>query len=724
MPDLVGLNDLRSDYPTLRGQGQVVVVMGSGVNGIDYGSGNYAHPSFTDANSVNKIWTNPNDPAGGGDDDSDGLADNTHGWNYYANSNDCQDSNGHDTAVASIIVSQPHTFDEDGGGAAPSATYQGVAPDANVLPIKVYQVTSGVNHWASKANLNAAFKWIYTYATQYHIVSLVMDWSFFGATRSVSDGNPSLDDYNYDPDGAGSADHSISWYIDTLRTGKGVLTVQSAGNSDDNNGQYPGIESGETDVSSLNSAGTGVWDDTPGSVVYNTGACYGPTSDFVDIYAPGWNITANSTNSSYTLQPGYTSFATPWIAGAAAILKQVDPGITPDEIMTILRANNSGNITDLRPGGSGWTDPILNLDSAVGATIAQMPVGIAGTTNDIKYDSSGNLALVWYSGTAKMLFYSNRSASTGVWSTPEVVDAGQAAGSGGVSRNLGVYLSMALNSSGNPRVAYYDSYNADLRYAERGGSGGWTIQTLDSNNITGYYPSLKVAPSSGYSGISYYNASGGDLKFAQFSGSSWVITSAVSTGDVGRYSKNAVDPNTGRWVIAYDDTSNTNGMYVRQTSGGGWDTPSLIDDLMSDVAYTDLVFDNSTPQQRPAVSYYDPNNADLKFAYANYVSGQPAGTSWAAETVDDKNTRGLYTNLHYAGLSGGSALWDILYYYSTSVTVVRASGTFATLLKGQHTSVALATDGGANLAASWLASGNYTISYSKTDGTGLNLKDF
>jgi hypothetical protein len=730
MPDLVGLNDLRADYPTLRGQGEVVVVMDTGVNGVDYGSGNYAHPTFTDAGGVNKIWTNPDDPVDGVDNDGDGLIDNTHGWNYYAGTKDNQDTSGHGTGVASIIVSQPHTFDEDGGGPAPSVTYQGVAPDAKVLSIKLYQTTSGTDHWASKANLNAAFKWVYDHALQYNVASVVMDWLFTGATRSVSDGNPSLDDYTYDPDGAGSADHSIEWYIDNLRTGKNVLVLQAAGNNDNNTWANPGKEAGETAVSSLNIDGTKVWGDDSNVGVLNTGAQYGQNADFVDILAPGWNVIANYTNSGYTLAQGFTSFATPWVAGAAAILKQLNATITPDEIMSTLRANNSGSVTDSRPlaeSGYHWdaSDPILNLDSAVTAAVAQVPVGFLGTTNDIEYDSAGNLHLAWYNENTQFPLYAKRSASTGTWSAPEVIDAGAAVGTAGPSGRLGEFLSLALDSSGNPRVAYYDAGNADLRYAARSSTGIWTRSVLDFNNKTGYYPSLKIAPS-GNPAISYYYSQGGDLKFAQYSSStsSWNITTVTSSGDVGRYSRNAVDPNTSRWVIAYDDSTNTSGKYVRQMSTGAWDTPSLIDTLTTDVAYTDLVFDNSTPK-RPAVSYYDTNQGNLKFAYADQVAvGQPAGTSWAAETVDSTNTRGLYTNLHYAGLSGGAALWDIVYYNSTGGTVVRASETYAKLALGQHTSVVLTTDGGANVAASWLASGSYTISYLKNDGTGLNWIDF
>jgi subtilisin family serine protease len=321
MPDLVGLtgtNGIRTNYPTLRGQGQVVVVMDTGVNGINYGGGNFVHPAFTNSDGSSKIWTNPNP-----------LAAEVHGWNYYANTADAQDINGHGTAIASVIAANPFTFDEDGGGAAPTGSYQGVAPDAKILPIKLYEVTSNVAHWASKTNLHAAFKWVYDHATEYNIASINMSWGFFGANRSAADANPSLDDYNYTPAGG----FSIKDYIDKLRNEKNVLIVQAAGNGDKDDSANPGSEAGETAVSSLNIDGSTIWGDDAQFEVQDGGAAYGRDTDFVDILAPGWNVTANGWNTGYTLQPGYTSFATPWIAGAAALLKQINPAITPDQII-------------------------------------------------------------------------------------------------------------------------------------------------------------------------------------------------------------------------------------------------------------------------------------------------------------------------------------------------------------------------------------------------------
>ena len=49
------------------------------------------------------IWTNPADPAGGGDEDGNGFVDDIHGWDFVQNDNDPRDLNGHGTHVAGTI---------------------------------------------------------------------------------------------------------------------------------------------------------------------------------------------------------------------------------------------------------------------------------------------------------------------------------------------------------------------------------------------------------------------------------------------------------------------------------------------------------------------------------------------------------------------------------------------------------------------------------------------
>jgi hypothetical protein len=689
--------------------------MDTGVNGINYGSGNYVVPKLLNPDGSSKIWTNP-----------DPLAAEVHGWNYYGNNADCTDSNGHGTAIAGILAAESFSYDEDGSGTghdAPTGNYQGVVPDAKILPIKLYQVTSGVAHWATKANLNTAFKWVYDHATDYNIASINMSWGFFGSTRSASDANPSLDDYNYVPTGG----QSISWYIDHLRTDKNVLIVQAAGNSDNPGWANPGRETGETAIGSLNVDGTKVWGDDAQFEVQDTGAAYGQDADFIDIFAPGWNVTLNSTNANYTLQPGYTSFATPWIAGAAALLKQINPAITPDQIMTTLRNNNAGTLTDGRPNREHsytWNanDPILNLNAAAGAAITATPAGQRGTFNDIQYDQAGNLHMAWYNDSAKLLMYAKRSTA-GVWGTTQLIDSGAVhAGTTAPTTGVGEFVSLALDetnpSAPVPAVAYYSSDLADLMFAKQNGTS-WNVATIESLNTVGRMPSLAYNPDTDLPAISYFYDNNGDLRLAEFNGSTWGVTSVQTTGEIGRYSRLAFHPGTRHWAIAYDDVTNTAAKYIQQVQSGQswvWGSPQTVaDNSATAVAFTDLKFD--TVSNLPAVSFYYTANADLVFAQALDSSG----ANWSLpNTIGGVNgLKGLYTNLHFAGLSSrtGRALWDIVYYNKSNASVDVAQGN---VTDSWTVTVGVFTGGGSNLSAEW-RNGLLTAAYSPLDGSKLEV---
>ena len=101
--------------------------------------------------------------------------------------------------------------------------------------------------------------------------------------------------------------------------------------------------------------------------------------------------------------------------------------------------------------------------------------------------------------------------------------------------------------------------------------GSWQISTVDSAGLVGGYTSLAFNPA-GQPAVSYSDFSNDDLKFAEFDGSSWQISTVDSTVD-----------NAG-------------------TVG----------------SHTSLAFNRAG---RPAISYYDITNGDLKFSVQALFTG-------------------------------------------------------------------------------------------------------
>src|SRR5260370_41446944 len=119
IPQLIHQDAAVQLYPNITGQGEVIVNIDSGVD--------FNHPSL-----VGQFWTNPGEVAGNGiDDDGNGFVDDTSGWDFYRGNNNPTDEVGHGTQTSGIIAAQRWTYPADGND------YQGIAPGAKILPLKV-----------------------------------------------------------------------------------------------------------------------------------------------------------------------------------------------------------------------------------------------------------------------------------------------------------------------------------------------------------------------------------------------------------------------------------------------------------------------------------------------------------------------------------------------------------------------------------------------------------
>jgi serine protease AprX len=276
---------------------------------------------------------------------------------FNSNTNSMGDGYGHGTHVAGII---------GGNGAVSNGTYIGIAPKVNIINVKVSD-DQGASLASDVVN---GLQWIYTNKTTYNIKVV-----------NLSVNSSAYQSYNVDPIDAAA---EILWF-------NKIVVVASAGNNGTSTLYPPANDPFVITVGAVDDRGTNnVSDD-----VVATYSAYGTTLEGFakpDLVAPGSNIVSlsagpssslaiqhptNVVNNNYFRMSG-TSMAAPVVAGAAALLLQDEPGLTPDQVKYRLKTTAQrswGGYTSLK-AGSG----ILDIYGAVnGTSTSSSNTGIAAS---------------------------------------------------------------------------------------------------------------------------------------------------------------------------------------------------------------------------------------------------------------------------------------------------------------------------------------------------------
>lgn len=248
------------------------------------------------------------------------------GFNAITGSTDVSDDNGHGTAVAGLIAASG----DNGVGIA------GMCWGCVILPIKAC-LSSGR---CRDSSVISAIRWAIDNGAR------IINLSLGGALAS-----PAL--------------HEAVRYA----TERGVLVVAASGN-ERAEGNAPNYPAAYPETVAVGASGYG--DEVTG---------FSNTGEFIDLVAPGVDIATTTPGNSYALATG-TSFASPFVSGAAALVMTIRPDLSGADVRCILSvaADDRGELG--RDGEYGYGR--LNVLAAVqtATTYGGCPLGTPPVTGN------------------------------------------------------------------------------------------------------------------------------------------------------------------------------------------------------------------------------------------------------------------------------------------------------------------------------------------------------
>ncbi len=255
---------------------------------------------------------------------------------------------------------------------------------------------------------------------------------------------------------------------------------------------------------------------------------------------------------------------------------------------------SGANCTENSSPPSGWSDTLVD------------GWGKSGNVSSIAADSTGKLHVAFYlselkncsdvlqtSGDLKYATCDPNTSDCAVqanWTRITVDSTG----------NVGNGLSLAIDSSNNLHISYFDASGGDLEYATCSSgcttTGNWTKITVTSTGEVGYTPSLAIDSSDNLHIVHYDNV-GKDLEYATCSSGcttagNWSLETIDSSGQVGSQPSLAID-SSDVLHISYYDADNTNLKYATCsstcTTAGNWTKSTLDDgDARDDTPHIDI----------------------------------------------------------------------------------------------------------------------------------------
>ncbi len=292
------------------GEGVLVAVIDSGVY--------YEHDDL-----INRVWTNEDEiPDNNIDDDLNGYIDDIHGWNFYDDNNDISDIQGHGTKCSGAVL-----------GDGTDGTLTGMAPAASLMVIRNYQsgwssegtraaaVQYAITNGADIITCSLSYKRVEPYIPDYVTHRYTYLAQLASGTISVnSTGNNNSAPVPWNIAAPANCPAPFLHPDQTLRGGVTAVMAIGAHNS----GGFLETFTGDGPASWEEEEYPEVFQDYP----WDNGNLMGLMKP--DILAPS-GVPTTTRTGGYTSFSG-TSASTPIAAGGLALLRQIHPQISPEQL--------------------------------------------------------------------------------------------------------------------------------------------------------------------------------------------------------------------------------------------------------------------------------------------------------------------------------------------------------------------------------------------------------
>jgi serine protease AprX len=401
-----------------------------------------------------------------------------------------KDTFGHGTHMASIIAGRDVAATGATYAKSDSHSFNGVAPDARLVSLKVAAADGG----SDVSQVIAAIDWVTQHAHDPGMNIRVLNLSY--GTDSVQD--PSVDPLAYAVENAWRA---------------GIVVVVSSGNDGTSRTQLadPAIDPLVIAVGADDPNGT----DSVGDDTVPTFAQRGTAARHVDVIAPGVHVLGlRDPNSnidqanpggragSRFLRGSGTSQAAAVVSGLAALYLQKYPAATPDQVKRALMTNATApNLVKSVFAGLGVPD----INKAIGAPLPSLTTSAQPATG-----ATGDGILEGARGSGHV--FNGTSILTGeedIFGQPWDGDAWAASSAARTSWNGGIWRGVDWTNSGWSAAGSWDAHS-------------WTASDWDAQSWTAHSWTAHSWTSSGWDASSWRDSS---WDSSSWSASSWSASS-------------------------------------------------------------------------------------------------------------------------------------------------------------------------------------------------------